>query len=194
MSLKSQVVFEEYTNSFYNRVMVDTKFNNIEELKEKVKDVCRKDLPTELTVSRSVYIIDTDKDSFPISPFNQPQELIKTQKISFTVTNKLWYPKDVLKFLNKTYNESFGFEKKGFDKKTPVIFDGSNLVYPEERTGMCRPDGTPTSYSWKELYCRQATQNDIIVDHDLNQIWPKKTNKPPKLLLDLLAKTKEVIR
>ena len=36
--------------------------------------------------------------------------------------------------------------------------------------------------------------NDVVIDANLNQIWPVATGKPPVALIELLNKTKEVVR
>jgi len=42
-------------------------------------------------------------------------------------------------------------------------------------------------------WCRPLNDKDIVVNADLNQIWPTKTKKPPIALVELLNKTTEKI-
>ena len=38
------------------------------------------------------------------------------------------------------------------------------------------------------------TQDDIVIDKNLNQIWFEKTGEVPTVLTEMLSRTKEIIR
>ena len=54
-------------------------------------------------------------------------------------------------------------------------------------------NGRSTHYVLRTLVCEQATDNDIFVDKNLNQLYPIKGGVP-SVLTALLAKTTEDIQ
>ena len=46
---------------------------------------------------------------------------------------------------------------------------------------------------WHIVNCKPLSEENIVVDENLNQIWPAKTNKPPVGLVELLNKQTEKV-
>ena len=141
-----------------------------------------------LNVSRYVYYMADFNILVPKS--NQKPEDnygIKTDDITFIVADKLTYYGDLKKYLKENHA---GYDKKiefrhfeNFEQNKPIFFTGNR-----EYNGSFLPynhDGI--------LMCRPLTEQDIVVNKDLHQIWPIQTNTPPVLLSAILNKQIEKI-
>ncbi len=200
MHLVSQVVFNYKIDRNIGTHFGE--FLTITELKD-VIDKTFSDKTLRVVVERVVQIIDTDDVVYPdgISRFhtlkNKQSQQYKTvvvgqEQFKFYVVDKIMYPRDVRKILNEKYGSTLDFDEKNLDKKQPICD-----FHVSERTqyGLRNPKtGAPTQYTLRSVHCCTAGKDGIMVDRDLNQIWPVATNKPPKELVALLAKTKEEIR
>ena len=110
------------------------------------------------------------------------------EKITFTVATKLIYPHDVRELLMKKYNSVFNFNNISLDKNTPV----KNFYVSEKNSvGLKNPDTSDIYFNW--VICEQCGPTDVVVDKNLNQIWPKTTGTFPQTLLRLLSKTTEKV-
>ena len=127
---------------------------------------------------------------------------ITTDSFKFIIANKVPYMADLRQYLSKNLEKysSDNFITKGtevcqevhfknfaqFSTKKPIFFTG-----PYEYNGTLLPDEPLKN---RPLTVRPLTDKDIVLNKQLNQIWPIATNEPPKELVALLAKTKEEIR
>ena len=200
MHLVSQVIF----NYAIDR-KIGTRYGELSTIAE-LKDVISKtfhDQMMRVVVERVVQIIDTDDVVYPdgISRFhtlkNKQSQQYKTvvvgqEQFKFYVVDKIMYPRDVRKILNEKYGGTLDFDAKKLNEEQPICD-----FHVSERTqyGLRNPKtGAPTEYTLRSVYCCTADEGTIFVDRDLNQIWPQATKQPPKLLIELLSKTKEEIR
>ena len=194
MDLKLYVVFE-YCMSALDCDLEDTKhFSTLPDLQRAVNSF-RSDFFT-LQVSRIVKIVDRDSKKTPngMSQFFIPQGkqyetvAFTPEKITFTVATKLIYPHDVRELLMKKYNSVFNFNNISLDKNTPV----KNFYVSEKNSvGLKNPDTSDIYFNW--VICEQCGPTDVVVDKNLNQIWPKTTGTFPQTLLRLLSKTTEKV-
>ncbi len=116
---------------------------------------------------------------------------IDSTDLCVIVADKLTYPNDVRDLLVQRYNNTFNFDKLNLPENKPVYFSGVREI---EELGEINPNtGDRTTYTRRYIECRPLTDKDIIVNKDLNQIWPVATNKPPQQLLKLLKKRTELI-
>ena len=194
MDLKLYVVFE-YCMSALDCDLEDTKhFSTLPDLQRAVNSF-RSDFFT-LQVSRIVKIVDRDSKKTPngMSQFFIPQGkqyetvAFTPEKITFTVATKLMYPHDVRELLMKKYNSVFNFNNISLDKNTPV----KNFYVSEKNSvGLKNPDTSDIYFNW--VICEQCGPTDVVVDKNLNQIWPKTTGTFPQTLLRLLSKTTEKV-
>lgn len=129
------------------------------------------------------------------NPFNNDElkvgDFITTDNMSFMVKDKLLYPKDVRSILKEKYGNTLDFDKN-IDENTPVAYF---YVTESERIGLRDAlTGRPTSYTFRGVSYSLLTPKDIVVDTNLNQIWPVKTGKMPDALVKIFSKQKEIIR
>lgn len=195
MNLESRVVFEYIIGD--HRLYEKNFFSTLHELQSAVRQF-DSELFT-LSVSRTVNIVDRDSKKTPngMSQFFIPQGnqyetvAFTPEKITFTVATKLIYPHDVRKLLMEKYNSVFNFDDISLDKNTPV----KNFYVSEQNSvGLKNPDtGAPSNISFNWVICEQCGPTDVVVDKNLNQIWPKTTNIFPQTLLRLLSKTTEKV-
>lgn len=118
---------------------------------------------------------------------------IEDEKFTFYVVDQIIYAKDIKKMLLKNYNTTFNFNEK--NDKQPIVYMG---IREYKRTGIAKfkPDFgiVPTTYTLRSVVWYNLTDNDIVIDKNMHQIWPTKTNQVPKAIVDFLNKTKENIR
>ena len=175
-------------------------FNTIDDLKLAIKN--SRDyfqMPYMLNVTRTVQVVvpdlpkETDKSGIiSVSSAYPHPHVLKRDGFDFIVSDKLTYPKDVREILTKKYGNVLDFDyQRKWDEKQPVFLDGfiENTQYGlrDSRTG------APTQYTLCAVVCYPLTDKHIVMDSNLNQIWPIKTGTMPKALTQLLAKTKEEI-
>ena len=176
--------------------------STITELKDVISEKFRDEMMP-VVVERIVQIMDTDEIIYPegVSRFytlrNKQSQQYKTvvvgqEQFEFYVVDKILYPHDISKILTKKYGNTLDFYEKKFNEKQPICD-----FFVSERTqyGLRNPKtGAPTQYTLRSVHCCAADKiGRILVDRDLNQIWPTKTKQPPKELVDLLARNKEKV-
>ena len=89
----------------------------------------------------------------------------------------------------KKYKTEFDLDKLISNNNIPIT---SFYVIEESHTGMV-VKGHSTHYTLHHLHCTPATKKNIIVDKNLNQLYP--TNGGiPTVLTDLLIQTKVNIK
>ena len=117
---------------------------------------------------------------------------IITDSFEFIVADKVPYIEDLQQYLLKNSGQGtkpcqeVHFKNFAqFNTSRPIFFTG-----PYEHNGSFLPD---QPLEKRPLTARPLTNQDVVLDKELNQIWPVSTNKPPKELLELLVKTKEEI-
>ena len=125
-----------------------------------------------IKIARNVIVSDED-DRVCFKSMTFPD---KKMSIILSTTDKLIYASDIETLL-KPKNPDFYMGKDNISNGQPIYlesFDGHDVKY--------RP------------LTQNGTLNDIVVDTNLNQIWPVATGKPPIDLINLLSKTTEKVR
>ena len=101
---------------------------------------------------------------------------IKDDELVFYVADKISYPAQIHTHMQKYYDS----EKYFF---APVPDDAPGLL------DAIVPEGGSACAKWHIL-----TDNDIVVDKNLHQIWKTKTGEIPPVLLNFFKRNKEYIR
>ncbi len=148
-------------------------FDTIDDLKLTIKngrDYFK--MPYKLRVTRTVKIVDLDLDNehnIISVPYTQIRpHILKLECCDFIVSDKLTYPRDVREILTKKYGNTLNFDtRRQWDEKQPVFLDGVTM---------------------RDVVCYPLTNKNIIIDENLNKIYPKKTGKTPSVLTELLSK------
>jgi len=201
MDLSLRVIFTYDINDRHTGTGEGTSFVTIDELKTAIKN--GRDYyqtPYRLNIGRSVLIIDNDAlkpsdsviEKIPGNYHGAPVHpvVVGREGVNFIVSDKVFYPRDVRKKLVQKYGNVLDFDAKNQWAETqPVYFSG--VV---EHTKYDSKNGTAKLYTSRSVNCRALNDQDIVVDTNLNQIWPIKTNKTPTILTELLSKTKEEIK
>ena len=201
MNLVSQVVFTYDINDKNSNTGETGSFTTADDLKLVLKN--GKDyftMPYELRILRVVKVSDTEKYTTDkvlnpnfISAAHPHPVVLGQDGCDLIVANKLAFPDDVRQVLKQKYNDILNFDMmQKWDEKQPVYFGG---VTEKKLTGLLPSSqiGARCSYTMRSVNCRYLNNQDIIVDENLNQIWPEKTNKMPVSLVQLLSRTKEII-
>ena len=203
MNLEMRIIFTYNIDDHHNGIGEGTSFTTIDEVK-KILRMSRDyyQTPYHLNIGRSVQISDADalkhQASVPQQFFGNyhgaplQSVTVGSEGIDLIVTDKLIYPQDVRKMLTEKYGNVLDFDtNKKWNEKQPVYFSGvtSNTQYGlhDSKTG------APTSYTIHSVNCRELSDTDIVINTNMNQIWPIKTNKMPTLLTELLARTTQNI-
>ena len=166
------------------------RINGLSDLKEIVQNY---DLviPRTVTLNRSVDVVKPQKKSpnrFATFSDNDKNTLnISNESVRFIVANKITVAADIQKYLKEKYNETMSFPVK---ENEPIVLD-----YVEEKhlTGM-RVNNKETHYVLREIHWHCLGDKDIVVNKELQQIWPKKTGKMPQILVKFLKTKNENIR
>lgn len=125
-----------------------------------------------ITIKRNVIVSDQD-DRVYFKSATFPDKKIS---VILSTTDKLLYATDIEPLLQPK-NPGFYMEKDKLSGGKPIYlesFDGYDVQY--------RP------------LTQNGITNDIVIDTNLNQIWPVATGKPPVALVELLNKTTEKVR
>jgi len=187
MNLISKVVFEY--NIIAGRVKETSSFQEFEELKQIIKNATYQK-PFNLHVSRNIQIIDNDLKPIEervfwfVNPEFTDRSIraeIKGEHLNFIVMDKLLFPNELRKNLAEKYKdiENLNWPTR-FEYEPVKNFKITEKLRDEKIVRL--------------LYFSRLTSGDIVVDKNLNQIWPEKTGKAPSALAQLLSKTQEVIR
>ena len=179
MKLKTFVEFNLYdgADSYYQKPL--EKCMNLEKLREYVSKIGENETVF-LNLCRRVYILNNDL------VLNQMKDGLDGGNFRFFVQDKLMYPSDVNSVLAKEYKSGhFGLYFEDCDKingETPLVLFKKKFV-----SGDC--GNRLREYN----LCRPLNANDVVVDKNLNQIWPKKTHKlqSPVALIKFLKQTTE---
>ena len=172
----------EFTVSEQAGVMApETQFKTIEEL-QKYISLQQEELMYPLKINRSCYIFDEDL------PTRKPEKH-HSGNFQFFVSDKLVYPQDVKKYLQANgATKSIRVDNADKIKQdTPVLFR-ELVFYP-----MDTHSKIPQKKRNNSFEIRPLTEQDVVVDKNLNQIWPKNTGKAPVGLVELLAKQTEKV-
>lgn len=152
--------------------------------------------PYELIITRDVQVVDTDnktkKDGiYVFGTEKQKNTKIASESIKFVIADKLLYPNDIRKILTQKYGNVLDFDNQKWNEDIPVLYSG---VTKEERVGLKKPRTSGSTHcTLRHVNCRPLTLNDIVINKNLNQIWPKETNVYPEALRAFLARKKERI-
>ena len=194
MKFEFSVIFTYNISDRNTRTGETGSFNKIDDLRLAIKN--GRDyfqMPYKLNVTRTVQIVEPDlpkenKHGITSVSYDQPHpHVLKREGFDFIVFDKLTYPKDVREILTNKYGNVLDFDyQRKWDEKQPVFLDGfiENTQYGlrDSRTG------APTQYTLCTVVCYPLTDKHIVMDSNLNQIWPTKTGTMPKVLTELLSK------
>ena len=194
MKFEFSVIFTYDIHDRNNRIGEANAFDTIDDLKLAIKN--GRDyfqMPYKLNVTRAVQIVDADlpkenKHGIISISSDQPHpHVLKRDGFDFIVSDKLIYPRDVRTILRKKYNNTIDFDtNRKWDEKQPVFLDG---IIENTQYGLCDSrTGAPTQYTMRSVVCYPLTDKHIVIDNNLNQIWPTKTGKTPTVLTELLSK------
>jgi hypothetical protein len=187
MNLISKVVFYYEINA--GRIRESSICDDTKELKNVILH-SQYEMPFSVRINRVVQIIDTDVPDIERPPliiggheFKNPSICaeINGGHIDFIVADKLKYPQEVRKSIAKDYKNILNLNDITRFEYTPVKSFWLNHAK--------NSDKQPAYH----FYFRPLMENDIVVNKQLQQIWPTKTNQMPKRLVELLSKTKEVV-
>ena len=167
-------------------------FNKIDDLKLAIKngrDYFK--MPYKLSVTRTVQITEPDlpnknEHNIICVPYIQlSPHILKREGFDFIVSNKLIFPNDVREALTKKYGSTLNFDtNKQLDEKQPVFLGG---VIGKRRYGM-RDSRTGAQTQMRKVVYYPLTDKHVVIDENLNQIYPEKTGKMPSVLTELLSK------
>lgn len=177
--MKLKLVVEFSVNESAGVMSPETPFKTVEELRNYVS-LQKEELMYSLDVNRSCFVSDEDL------PTRKPEKYHSGQ-FRFFVSDKLVYLQDVQRYLQKNgVTKSLRVDNPDKIKQdTPVLF--RELVF----YSMDRYPEIPQKKRDNHFEIRPLTDQDIVVDRNLNQIWPKKTDAVPVGLVELLAKQTE---
>jgi hypothetical protein len=141
----------------------------------------------EILIERQLYFVADNRYALKT---NNGQN-ITTDKIKIIVAKKLTYFSDLHEYLNKNAlgNACQDVTLRNFaqfEQNKPIFFTGRY-----EHNGSFLPN---PPVSERPLVCRPLTDNDIVVDNNLRQIWPTKTNKIPVALRTMFRKKTERVK
>lgn len=164
--------------------------SNIDDLREFVgKFGPRDDSPRRVTVLRESCVVNMDKKCKDTSIFDKNKYIdghpvIATEtdaKFEFILPT-LMYPNDVAEYLIKKYGSKFNFDLKKFDPTTPLFVN----IFEHTSVGMRLSATSPAPrMKWHDVDCKPLSKKDVVVDKNLNQIWPENTGKLPNGLVKL---------
>ena len=186
MNLMSKVVFEY--NIVAGRISETASFKDLDELKQIIKGAPYQK-PFTLHILRNVKIIDNDlrlvEKRIPwfVDPEHKDASIraeIECEHLDLIVMDKLIYPDELRKNVAKKYANITGLDFPTRFEREPV----KNFQIVEKYKG---------EKLSRFLYFSPLMPRDIVVDANLKQIWPEKTDVAPSALTNLLAKTKEII-
>ena len=199
MAYFSQVILEyDFNDAFLGSLASYGNFTTLAELQKLIKKVeCPK--PYSLDINRTFQIIDTQPKEKSRSRYvdqnDEKQKVVVSKKetIKLIVADCLMYPYDVRHILHSQYGGTLNFDTGSkWDENTPIC---ELRVIEQQKTGLRDPKtGAPTYYKLQYVVCRQPNKNEIIVDENLNQLWPNSTHDVPATLVELIKRPKEKIR
>ena len=185
MNLMSKVVFEY--NIVAGRISETASFKNFDELKQIIKGALYQK-PFTLRVSRNVKIIDNDINKKPILWFVDPEYTdpsiraeIECEHLNLIVMDKLVFPAKLRKNLALKYDNIENLHFITRYEYEPV--KNFQIIERFKDNKISRL-----------LHFSPLLSHDIVIDSNLNQIWPQRTGTIPKALTELLARNKEIIR
>lgn len=115
-----------------------------------------------------------------------------TKTLNMYVDDKIKTASDVKNLLLKKYNNGCGFVvKPGQENISPVVITFMKTSY---RCGIMAHNPNIEQH-WTEQYVNVAWPNpkrDVIINRNLNQIWPRQTNDIPVQLKSFLVHKKQI--
>ena len=179
--MKLMLVVEFSVNESCGAMSPETPFKTVEDLRNYVSSQ-KEELMYSLEVNRSCYVSDKDL------PTRKPEKH-HGGHFQFFVSDKLIYPQDVQRYLQKnSVTKSLRIDNADKIKQdTPVLFR-ELVFYPMDTRSQIPQKKRNNSFEIRPL-----TEQDVVVDKNLNQIWPKNTGEAPVGLVELLAKQTEKV-
>lgn len=200
MHLVSKVIFTYIIHD--NNSGIGDSFNTLQELKNIIKSA-EYTTPFQIDIQRQINICDTDaRDKVFIH--NKDTAFIYDQNVNIIVADKLMYPNDVRMILMEKYGSILNLNNCISTDVKPVLFSGVDKetkfgLRKNMRSGMNSIDlsdsaiGNPTKYNLYHVHCRYLDNKDIVMNKNMEQIWPAKTGVMPLELSQLLARKTEKI-
>ena len=180
--LKSIVVFNCEIPVLGGYAVRKESFKTIDELKALVKEFHKLETPSKITVIRSVKVVGKNNK-------HNVYSTVANEKIILFVCDKLMYPADARQILLKKYGTVFDFDTQGYEENTPL----RSLSVIEHRSIGLRTTRGPSETHWRSVYFEQAGPDHIIVNPNLQQMWPENTGHTPDILTEMLLRKKEII-
>lgn len=199
MHLVSKVIFTYIIHD--NNGGIGDSFNTLQELKNIIKSA-EYTTPFQINIQRQINIHDTDAGKS--GWYNNKESKIMGEHVNIIVADKLLYPNDVRTMLMEKYGSLLNFDNCISTDVKPVLFSGVDKetkfgLRKNMRSGMNSIDlsdsaiGNPTKYNLYHVHCRYLDNKDIVMNKNMEQIWPAKTGVMPLELSQLLARKTEKI-
>lgn len=170
--------------------------SSVEDVKKYVHEQTpyKKDAPGLMVWDKNYLVLNFDKeivtfdqdiiisDSKNIQTFNRhPIVSSDFKRFHVYIMKKLQYANDIKKYLDDNYAGTIDFNHVATDM--PIAFGGWTFQkdYSMERK-------EPIKIQVKKAVYSYIRDKDIVVDENLNQIWPKNTGKLPVGLAELFSK------
>ena len=173
MNLKTDIQF------FVNGPLVFNKVRNIFDL-QTIVNTCDLTEPRHLTLCCYANIVPETKpepDKKDLLALIAPPRGNMVASLSFTASNKITTVADIRSYLNKKYGSVFNFEPYENTETKPAVLD---CVHEQECTGLRdSKTGQATHYTIYTVQWHYLNNQDIVVNNELKQIWPRKTGKAP---------------
>ena len=136
--------------------------------------------------TKTVYDLHTTKFNPDNTIYNN------TKTLNMYVDDKIKTASDVKNLLLKKYNNGCGFVvKPGQENMSPVVITSMKTLY---RCGIMAHNPNVEQH-WTEQYVNVARPNpkqDVVIDRNLKQIWPRQTNGLPVQLKSFLVHKKQI--
>ncbi len=189
-------VFARFKASVQNPILtLEYYISGVDDLQKIIAERNPNDVQYRVTVRRENCVVNMDKTSRKI-PFYDKYQYIDGYPIIATDTDetfefimpKILYPNDIKKYLLEHYGSTFNFKPDESMNNSPMTFS----VHNESSVGL-RSFATdaPSIIKWETVSYRPLSEKDIVVDKNLNQIWPEKTGSLPVGLVQLFNRGTE---
>ena len=183
MRLESNVMFKYKTDEFYERHSVNGHMVGHAEAVGNIKNLNEfRDLVTKLTnsakrgINKVTYKIDLNR----IVTIRDTDDLLKYKSVAFpdeemsvilSTTGKILRISDINTLFKKEFPKFF-FIQHEYNCFCPIYLE---------------------SFDGHDVLVHALDKDNIVIDPNLNQIWPVATNQPPIGLINMLSKTKEKV-
>ena len=191
-------VFARFKASVQNPILsLEYYISGVDDLQKIIAERKPNDVQYRVTVRCENCVVDMDK-TFEKIPLRDQHKYIDGHPIIATETDetfefimpKILYPNDIKKYLLEHYGSTLNFKPDESMNNTPMTFS----VHNQSAVGLRSfATGAPSIIKWKTVSYRSLSDKDIVVDENMNQIWPEKTGKLPVGLVGLFNRGTEKV-